>query len=141
MRKIGIKKIAAMMLGLMCLAVLAGCGTAGTPDAGTDKGSGNGGNGDKQSAETGYKDGTYEGKSPNGIDGEIVVSVEVAGGKITNVKVVTQHETEGIGSMAVEQLPGKIVEAQSTEMDNVSGATVSSTAIKEAVNDALSQAK
>ena len=67
--------------------------------------------------------------------------MEVADGKIANVEVTSHSESEGIGTMAVDQLPGKIVEVQSTEVDDVSGATVSSTAIKEAVNEALSQAK
>ncbi|MGI1660045.1 MAG: FMN-binding protein [Desulfitobacterium sp.] len=118
MNKVRKNKIAAMILSVACLLSVAGC-----------------------SAESGYKDGTYEGISPNGIDGEIVVAVEIGGGKITDVKVTSHNETEGIGSLAVEKLPGEIVEAQSTEVDGVSGATVSSTAIKEAVNAALAKAK
>ncbi len=43
--------------------------------------------------------------------------------------------------MAIAQVPGRIVEANSTEVDGVTGATTTSNAIKAAVEDALSQAK
>ncbi len=126
MKKLIVKKLAAIVLSVTCLAPLAGC----SADSGTGSGTAKG-----------YKDGTYEGVSPNGIHGEIAVAVEIVDGKITDVKVTSHGETEGIGSLAVEQLPGKIVEAQSTEVDGVSGASVSSAALKEAVNDALTKAK
>ncbi|CDX04475.1 hypothetical protein DesLBE_2245 [Desulfitobacterium sp. LBE] len=126
MKKLIVKKLAAIVLSVTCLASIAGC----SADSGAGSGTANG-----------YKDGTYEGVSPNGIHGEIAVVVEIVDGKITDVKVTSHGETEGIGSLAVEQLPGKIVEAQSTEVDGVSGASVSSAALKEAVNDALTKAK
>ncbi|MEA5024975.1 Electron transport complex subunit RsxG [bioreactor metagenome] len=126
MKKPTVKKLAAIILCITCLAAIVGC----SAESGAEGDTANG-----------YKDGIYEGVSPNGIHGEIAVTVGVAGGKIADVKVVSHGETEGIGSLAVEQLPGKIVEAQSTEVDGVSGASVSSAAIKEAVNDALMKAK
>ena len=49
-------------------------------------------------------------------------------------------ETEGLGSVAVETLPGKMLEEKITEVDGVSGATISSNAIKKAVKDALANA-
>ena len=58
----------------------------------------------------------------------------------TGIEVVEHHETEGIGTLAVDQMPGRILEAQSLDVDIVSGATVTSKAILEAVTDALSQA-
>lgn len=117
-KDIKFKRISVTFLVFVVLLFVAGCG-----------------------AKSGYKDGSYEGTSTAGIDGEVKVEVNVASGKIAEVVVTSQNETEGIGTMAVEQLPAKIVEAQSTEVDNVSGATVSSTAIKEAVNNALEKAK
>ncbi len=88
-----------------------------------------------------YKDGTYEGTSNKGIHPGLKVSVTIKDDKITDITVVENQETEGIGSRAVAELPGKIVEAQSTEVEAISGASLSSAAIKEAVNHALEQAK
>ena len=87
------------------------------------------------------KDGTYtaEGK---GIGGKVPVTLTVKDGKVSEVKVGGNSETQGIGSKAIEQLPAKIVEANGLEgVDAVSGATVTSKAIFTAVEDCLSQAK
>ena len=81
-------------------------------------------------------DGVYEG-SANGLGGELKVAVTVAGGKITEVKVGDHKETPGISDPAIEKVPAAIVEAQSTEVDGVAGATVTSDAIKAAVAAAL----
>ncbi len=82
-------------------------------------------------------DGVYEG-SANGMGGAVKVTVTVSGGKITAVEVGEHNETAGISDPAIEQIPAKIVEAQSTDVDAVAGATVTSEAIKEAVKAALS---
>lgn len=74
-----------------------------------------------------------------GFGGDVTVTVTVNGDDITDIKAVGDSETDGIGSNAIEQLPQAIVEANSTDVDGVSGATMTSNAIKEAVNDALSQ--
>ena len=90
---------------------------------------------------TQYADGEYfaEGK---GIGGKVPVTVTVKDGKVSDVKVGDNSETQGIGSKAIEQLPAKIVEANGTEgVDAVSGATVTSKAIFAAVEDCLEQAK
>ena len=85
-------------------------------------------------------DGTYEGKG-KGIGGDVPVTVTVSGGKITDVTVGDNSETEGIGSKAIEQLPAKIVEAGGVDgVEAVSGASVTSKAIFTAVSDALAQA-
>ena len=85
--------------------------------------------------------GEYVGVSHNGMGGDVYVKVTMDGGKIAKVEVVEQHETVGIGDKAIAALPDAIVKAGSTEVDNVSGATITSKAIKEAVADALSQVK
>ena len=70
------------------------------------------------------------------------MTVTVKDGKIAEVTVGENSETQGIGSKAIEQLPAKIVEANGLEgVDAVSGATVTSKAIFTAVEDCLSQAK
>lgn len=75
-----------------------------------------------------------------GIDGPVKVKLTVENGKMTKIEVVEQHETEGIGSKAVAQLPDAILKAQSTKVDGVAGASVSSKAILDAVADAMRQA-
>ncbi len=85
-------------------------------------------------------DGTYTG-SGKGIGGSFDVTVTVEGGKITAVEVGENSETQGIGSKAIEQLPALIVEANGTEgVEGVSGASVTSKAIFDAVNAALATA-
>ena len=84
-----------------------------------------------------WADGTYT-SSANGMNGAVKVSVTVEGGKITKVDVVDHQETAGISDPALEQIPAAIVEAQSTEVDVVSGATMTSNAIIEAAKKALS---
>ena len=86
------------------------------------------------------KDGTYTGEAA-GMSPGLKVSVEVAEGKISSVEVTEHAETEGYCEEALEQIPGAIVEKNSTDVDAVSGATLTSNAIKEAVNQALEGAK
>ena len=75
-----------------------------------------------------------------GIDGDVVVQVTADAEKIYSVEVLEQNETPGIGSVAVEQLPDAIVAANTYDVDGVSGATVTSTAIRDAVKMALESA-
>ncbi|MBP2058882.1 uncharacterized protein with FMN-binding domain [Lactobacillus colini] len=77
------------------------------------------------------------GSSDAGIGGKLVVRVTRDGNKITNVEVVQDHESEDIGKKALEEVPKRIVEANSTDVDAVSGASATSRAIKEAVEKAL----
>jgi uncharacterized protein with FMN-binding domain len=70
----------------------------------------------------------------------MVVEVIVEDGVITKVDVLEQHETQGVGSVAVDWMPGRIVEANSTDVDGVTGATVTSDAIKAAVTEAINNA-
>ncbi len=86
-------------------------------------------------------DNQYLGVSPNGMGGDLVVRVTVDGDAIANVEVMEHNETVGKGTPAIENLPDAIIAANSTDVDDISGATISSKAIKEAVEDALSQKK
>ena len=86
-------------------------------------------------------EGEYLGTSTLCMGNELGVKVKMDGGKIAAVEVVHQQETAGVGSKAIEALPAQIIEAQSTEVDAVAGATVTSTAIKDAVQKAIDQAK
>ncbi len=87
-----------------------------------------------------YKAGTYSGTGA-GKNGDVVVEVVVSDSAITSVTVKEHSETSGIADPALEQIPEAIVKANSTEVDSVSSATVTSEAIKEAVNQALASAK
>ena len=72
-----------------------------------------------------------------GIDGDVVVQVEADATTIYSVEVLEQNETEGIGTVAVEKLPGAIVAANSIAVDGIAGATVTSNAVKDAIRQAL----
>ena len=86
-----------------------------------------------------FKAGTYTAKAP-GIHGEVTVEVTFTADKIANIKVVKHEETVGIGSKAVEVLPSRMTEAQSPNVDGVTGATITTTAIRTAVSDCVKQA-
>lgn len=87
-----------------------------------------------------YKDGVYKGTGKGYRDGEIKVKVTIADGKIANVELVSQDKQSYWDSKDVASLFDKIVEANGTEIDGISGATKSSNGVKAAVNDALSKA-
>jgi major membrane immunogen (membrane-anchored lipoprotein) len=72
-----------------------------------------------------------------GFGGPITVTVTVEDGKITAVEAVGTDETKGVGTPALEQLPGMIVEAGSPDVAVVSGATYTSEGIINAVKAAL----
>ena len=83
--------------------------------------------------------GTYTGTA-KGFGGDINVTVTLSENKIEDIKIEGDHETENIGSFAVSMLGDKILEAQSPEVDALSGATVSSNGIIRALNSALTMA-
>ncbi len=86
-------------------------------------------------------DGTYVGAG-KGIGGEVPVTVTLDDdGKIASVTVGENSETEGIGSKAIEQLPEQFVGLSTADeidaVDGVSGATLTSNALKAAIKAAL----
>ncbi|WP_407894607.1 FAD-dependent oxidoreductase [Lacticaseibacillus sp. N501-2] len=83
----------------------------------------------------------YIGRSTAGMGNEIVVRVTYDAGKIENIEVLQQNESGDFGLKAIQQLPDEMVKANSTDVDAVSGASVSSKALKAAVEDALKQAQ
>lgn len=97
---------------------------------------------DRQSTESddsNYKDGTYQGEA-EGFGGTVAVEVKIEKGKITAVDIVSAEKEDGAYlSMAKDIIP-KIIEAQSAEVDTISGATFSSTGIKNASQEALEKA-
>ena len=72
-----------------------------------------------------------------GFGGDINVTVVVKGDDIISVEAVGDGETPSIGSIAIDELPALIAEADSTEIDGITGATFTSDGIKAAVKNAL----
>ena len=87
-----------------------------------------------------YTPGTYT-AAIAGQNGPVKVEVTTSADKILSVKIVDQKETEGIGSKAVAALPAEIVKSQSADVQGIAGASVSSAAIKKAVQECLNQAQ
>lgn len=75
-----------------------------------------------------------------GFGGDVSVTLTLTDGAITGCTAEGKDETQGVGSEAIAQMPGKIAESGSIAVDGVSGATATSTAIKEAVAAALTAA-
>lgn len=82
----------------------------------------------------------FMGENPNGAGGTIRVKVTMDGETIKDIKTVEQHETRGLGTTAILQLTKDMIAANSTEVDSVTGATLTSTAFKAAVRQALDTA-
>ncbi|MDO4549243.1 MAG: FAD-dependent oxidoreductase, partial [Clostridia bacterium] len=76
----------------------------------------------------------------SGFGGDIVVTVEVEDGVLVDVACEGAGETAGIGSVAVERLPSAILESGTWDVEGVSGATISSSAIRQAAREALAAA-
>ena len=72
-----------------------------------------------------------------GFGGEISVSLTIEDGVLQDVQIIGDAETEGVGKRAVETMPAAMVEANSVEVEGISGATISSTAILNAAKAAL----
>lgn len=84
-------------------------------------------------------DGTYSAKV-NGHNAPMTVTVKIVNHKIDSIDTSKNLETIGVGKLALDKLSKRIVETQSVNVDNVTGATLSSFAIKKGVRDCLTQA-
>ena len=82
---------------------------------------------------------TYSAKG-NGYHGEMTVNVTIEDGKITDVELGDNHETNVVIDRAFPVIRGRILEANTADVDSVTAATFSSYAIKTAVADAMQQA-
>ncbi len=103
------KKITLFLVVALIISMITGCGSKGDVYTGTSLGYG----------------------------GEMTVEVTIVDEKISKVEIASHGETPGIGSNAIDVLPSAIVETNSIMVDTVSGATVTSLAIQEAVKNAL----
>lgn len=102
---------------------------------------GNGGNSGSNEAasEQSYTPGTYTGTG-TGNGGDITVEVTFSEDAITDIKVVSQSETETVAAEALETIPASIIEYQSLGVDTMSGATMSSLGLVAAITDCVEQA-
>ena len=87
----------------------------------------------------GYVAGEYIGTG-TGNNGPVKVKVVFSETEIVSVEVIEHGESAGISDPAISQVPERIVDAQSWDVDGVSGATMTSNGIRQAVKDAMRQA-
>ncbi len=88
---------------------------------------------------SGCADGTYTAQRI-GLQGYVPVILTIEGDRITGFEVGDNNETETIGSVAIDTIPGEVIEANSLDVDVVSGATHTSIALLKAAYDCLVQA-
>jgi len=91
-----------------------------------------------------YKDGTYTGSTADAYYGNVQVSVTITGGKINDVKFLQYPDTHStsvaINQQAMPYLQQEAIQAQSANVQLISGATFTSQAFIQSLNAALSQA-
>ncbi|MFZ5969097.1 MAG: FMN-binding protein [Bacillota bacterium] len=114
------KSIAIIAILIMLVAISVGCQSQSASSTSAGK----------------YTDGTYTGIG-EGKEGPIKVEVVVEKGNIKEIKTLEHKETPGLSDPVFEQIIKSIIEKQTTEVDVVSGGTVTSEGIKGAVQDAL----
>lgn len=123
------KKTISILAVLGCLLILGGCGTSDTEQAK-----------DYKISDAGtWIDGTYT-ETADGKKGNFEVTVVIEDGNIASISVGNNEETPDKGGVAIAQLPEEIVTAQSYDVDAVTGATITSNGIKDAVAGCLEKA-
>ncbi|MFO3664931.1 FAD-binding protein [Anaerococcus sp. ENR0831] len=90
-------------------------------------------------SDSSLKDGTYQ-ASANGYDRELNLEVTIADGKISDIELLENHESDAVINRAFPIIKERIIEANSPDVDSVSAATYSTTAIKQATLAALEEA-
>lgn len=87
-----------------------------------------------------YSPGVYSNKA-EGYYSILKVEVEVNQYQILDIKIISHEEPQILADIVFEKLPPKIIKANSTDVDTISGATYTSKALLEAVEKALQVAK
>lgn len=87
-----------------------------------------------------YKAGTYSSKAA-GIGGDVIVTMTFDTNKITDVVIDASHETPGIGQKAAVELKKQLLLGQGAKVDTVSGASITSSAVRKAAAKCIAQAK
>lgn len=86
-----------------------------------------------------WKDGTYT-ETAKGKKGNFDVTVIISDGKISDIQIGDNKETPDLGGKAIDALPAEMIKGQTYEVDVISGATVTSNGMKDAVAKCLEQA-
>ncbi len=123
------KRIAALALAAVMAFGLTACGGSSSSSTAASAGS---------AAGSGGVSGEFTGTATG--MGEVSVTVTLTDGVITDCKIVGDSETEGIGSVVIESAVDEIVSGNKGAIDVVSGATITSDAINEALAAALAAA-
>jgi len=113
------RNIFAVILSLVAVFLLAGCAEG--------------------ESEALFNTGTYTTEA-EGYGGAFEVETKFTDTEIESIEVLDHSETDGIGTAAIENLPTEIVESQSLGVDTISGATITSNAIIDAVSKAVEEA-
>ena len=113
-----VRKLVFLSCAIMVLAVLVGCASTGS------------------AAPIGNATGTATGTA-QGFGGEILVTITMANGFITDVVVVGDKETPSVGSIAIIRAPKMIKKNNSADLDSISGATVTANGISQAAQAAI----
>lgn len=94
--------------------------------------------GEESTTDLGSLSGDYEGTA-KGYGGDINVKVTMENGEITAIDV-EENETGAVGGQGLERIKDQVIAQNTTDLDNISGATISSAAFLSAVNDAIEKA-
>ena len=116
------RKLFSNMLALFMAFSVAGCSSNTPSETGT------------------FKAGTYS-ASEQGFGGEVTVTITTDTSKITDVVIVGEKETPEKGGVAMEQMQSAILEKQTSDVDLISGSTITSEAVKKAAEKAIAEAK
>ena len=126
-----------------------GASSAMTGTASSGNGSSAGSNGSSDSGDSSssassgeLQDGTYTSVASPNAYGEIQLQVTVKGGRITDiatVKMPTHGRSQSVNAQAIPELTDRAISAQSAEIQFVSGATETSTAFVNSLQDAINQ--
>jgi uncharacterized protein with FMN-binding domain len=100
---------------------------------------GNEQSGDEENSQS-YQDGVYAGEA-EGFGGPISLEVTVEEGKITAIEILSAEKEDGAYFAMAQDIIPDIIEKQSADVDTISGATFSSTGIRDAARQALEKAE
>ena len=100
---------------------------------------GNEQSGDGENSQS-YQDGVYAGEA-GGFGGSISLEVTVEEGKITAIEILSAEKEDGAYFAMAQDIIPDIIEKQSADVDTISGATFSSTGIRDAARQALEKAE
>lgn len=128
-----------LLLGIFTALALAACGAQSAQEHQSDTPSQEQSESTASNEKQTFTPGTYEAHA-QGNNGQVPITVTFSENEIKNIEIGDNKETEGIGKFALDELAKNILEQQSTKVDSISGATFSSAAIKNAVDDAVKQA-